>query len=119
MLFLCPTWFKLLVVAVRIFLAWAAGIQGWVFGKEYLSKPALYDLLEPFPFWEIYVLIALPLFWLTILLEWAGLSFLLDVPWFWFMLNAMYFYIVACGIECFTRLAVGQERALAERSVER
>jgi hypothetical protein len=52
----------MVVLAAALYLLVLGGyVQAWVFTDGYAPKPALFDLLEPFPLWPVGVLILAPL----------------------------------------------------------
>ena len=61
-MFFKPDRRKLIVMGVFLFLLWGSHTQAWVFSDKDmgLSKPFLYDLIEPFPFWIIGVFVFAP-----------------------------------------------------------
>lgn len=67
------------------FVALAGYIQAWVFsGKDMgLPKPPFYDLLNPFPFWPLWMMLILPL------------AFLKGPGWIFWPAQFIYFYFLA------------------------
>lgn len=82
-----------------IFLAIAKGgkIQAWAF-TDLPPKPPLYDLLRPFPFWAIWMLLLIPLAGLTYPLRLLGLDIIGGSPWTFMVANLVYFYLLSCLI---------------------
>ena len=95
--FLRPDWKKLVLFGVLVFIAYAGFVQSWVFsGKDAgLPKPFLYDLLNPIPFWPIWMYLITPIFILT------GGTLNFAPPWIFWIVNFVYFYLVCCAVVFF------------------
>lgn len=100
--FLKPDWRKASVLVILVSVALAGHVQSWVFsGKNMgLPKPPLFDLLEPFPFWVLWVTLLLPLAMLSNIVVALGgynADFIMRGPfWSFWVIQIAYFYLVAC-----------------------
>ncbi len=79
-----------ILVSIGVF----ADIQGWVFVKGSRPKPPLFDLLEPIPFWSIYMYLCVPLVMIGSLFEHVGVEVMSGLPFF----VATYLYLVSCAV---------------------
>lgn len=103
--FLKPSWKKLLVLVIFMFIAFAGYIQSWgISGDEVeLPKPLLYDVLTPFPFWILLMYLLVPVFigdqivraLVDGVFDWIPYGIL---TWFFLFIILVYFYLLACGI---------------------
>lgn len=100
--FLRPDWKRAVVFAVLLFIALAGYMQSWVFsGKDMgLPKPPFFDLLEPFPFWVLWVASLVPLAMLSniiVMLAGYNADFVMRGPfWSFWVIQLLYFYLVSC-----------------------
>jgi len=102
--FLTPDRKKILVLPVLMLVAFAGYIQSWVFsGKDMgLPRPPLFDLIAPFPFWVVWVVLLLPLGALSNVIVAIGgydADFIMRGPfWISWVIQLLYFYVVSCVI---------------------
>lgn len=102
--FFKPDWKKIPVFVIFMFIAFAGHTQSWVFsGKDAgLPKPPLFDLLRPFPFWVIWILLLLPLGLISnviVAVGGYGADFIMGGPfWLFWIIQSVYFYTVSCLI---------------------
>jgi len=92
-----PDWRKFLLFALFLAIAMAGKIQAWAFSDADIStKPPLYDLLSPFPFWVIWMYLLLPLALIVLPLRFVGIEVMAGPPWLFIVANLLYFYLLAC-----------------------
>jgi len=110
--FLTPDRKKILVLAVLMLVAFAGYMQSWAFsGKDMgLPKPPLFELLTPFPFWVVWVMLLLPLGLLSNVIVAIGgydADFIMRGPfWLSWIIQLLYFYVVSCVMaSIWTRLS--------------
>ncbi len=114
--FLNPNPNKILIFVIFLFIAFAGYTQSYVFsGKDTGSpEPPLYDLLEPFPFWAIWVLLILPLTLLSGVIVTVGgydADFIMRGPfWLFMIIQLIYFYILSCSITFIRAKLTGNQR---------
>lgn len=92
-----PDWRKVFLFAILISIAIGGQIQAWAFSKV-PPKPLLYDLLQPFPLWELWMYLLLPLALLTSPLRFIGLDVMAGPAWLFWTANTLYAYLLACFI---------------------
>jgi hypothetical protein len=90
-----PTWSKLSLFTLFIAIAIGGEIQAWGFSDVH-PNPPLYDLLEPFPLWPIWMYLLIPLALFTLPLRIIGIDLFGGPPWIFFMSNILYFYLLSC-----------------------
>lgn len=102
--FFYPTKVRIILFIIFVFIAFAGQIQTYDFASDKqrgVEKPMFYDLLSPFPFWPIWVLLISPLIALSSLLNFIGGDAVSTIGWgglvFWIM-QAIYFYCLASFI---------------------
>lgn len=93
--FLKPEWRRLLVLAIFGAIAAGGQIQAWVF-SDLPPKPPLYDLLQPFPIWPIWMLLLLPLALVSLPLRLVGIDLMGGPAWLFWAANLSYFYLLSC-----------------------
>lgn len=96
-----PTIIKIALFVLFMVIVAGGYIQTYAFtdGEEYgLPKPPLYDLIDPIPFWPLWMMLSVPLFAvgsiLSSILSASGVRILSSTPFF-FIGNIVYFYILA------------------------
>lgn len=110
--FFTPDRNRILIFVMFTLVAFAGHIQSWVFsGKDMgLPKPPLFELLTPFPFWVVWVMLLLPLGLLSNVIVAIGgydADFIMRGPfWLSWIIQLLYFYVVSCVIaSIWTRLS--------------
>lgn len=73
--FLKPDWRKILLFTLFGLIVVGGQIQAWAFDDDPQTKPPLYDLLSPLPFWFIWVVSMVPLILLSSLGRSIGFDF--------------------------------------------
>jgi len=98
--FLKPDWRKILLLTLFGLLSAGGEIQAWAFSEhDPQTKPPLYDLLRPLPFWLVYVVSILPLVWLSAFFGSIGLDPLkagFNANLLWRMALVCYYYLLSC-----------------------
>jgi hypothetical protein len=90
-----PNWKILLLFTIFLGIAMGGGIQAWAFTDQ-PPKPPLYDVLRPFPFWPIWMLLLLPLAAVTYPLRLLGLDIMGGPAWSFPVANLIHFYLLSC-----------------------
>ena len=90
-----PDWRKLFLFAIFIAIAVGGKIQAWAF-SDVPPKPPLYNLLQPFPIWPIWMFLLMPLALLALPLRLLGLDVMGGPPWLFIIANIIYFYLLSC-----------------------
>jgi hypothetical protein len=93
--FLRPEWRRLLLFALLTAVAVGGKIQAWAFA-DWGPKPLLYDLLQPFPIWSLWLFLLMPLAVLSVPLRWIGIDMLGGPAWLFIAANLLYFYVLSC-----------------------
>ena len=93
--FLKPDWRRLILFATFAAIAVGGMIQAWAF-SDMPPKPLLYDLLQPFPVWPMWMFLLMPLALLALPLKFIGLDLMGGPPWLFIAANLIYFYLLAC-----------------------
>ncbi len=93
--FLRPEWRRLLLFAILMAIAVGGKIQAWAF-SDVPPKPPLYDLLQPFPIWPVWMFLLMPLALVTWPLRFAGIDIVGGPPWLFITANLIYFYLLSC-----------------------
>jgi hypothetical protein len=93
--FLKPDWRKLMLFTIFAAIAVGGKIQAWAF-SDIPPKPPLYDLLQPFPIWPLWMFLLIPLALLAWPLRLVGLDLMGGPPWLFITANVIYFYLLAC-----------------------
>ena len=100
--FLKPNRINIVVFLILIFIALAGQTQSWMFVDDagVVSKPYLYDLLQPFPFWLLWVFLLSPLILISNVIVSIGgyeADFITRGPgWFFLVIQVVYFYAISC-----------------------
>lgn len=95
--FLKPDFRKLLLFSVFILIAVGGQIQAWGFDDDPQTKPPLYDLLRPYPFWIVWIFSMIPLVIISAPFRSliqninSGLTYYL-----WWIGLIVYYYILSC-----------------------
>jgi hypothetical protein len=79
----------------RLAIAEGGRIQAWAF-SDVPPKPALYDLLRPFPIWPLWMLLLLPVALVTSPLRAVGIDVMGGPPWLFITANLVYFCLLSC-----------------------
>jgi hypothetical protein len=103
---------RILIFVILALVAFAGYVQSWVFsGKDMgLPKPPFFDLLAPFRFWAVWVMLLLALGMLSNVIVAIGgydADFIMrgSFPSSW-MIQLLYLYVVSCVIaSVWTRLS--------------
>lgn len=95
--FFNPDWRKLLLFGVLILIAVGGEIQAWAFDDEPQTKPPLYDLLRPYPFWLIWIFSTVPL----LIISAPFRSIVQNLPdiffRLWWIVLVIYYYLLSCS----------------------
>lgn len=92
-----PDWWKIFLFVIFVATAIGGQTQAWVFSGV-PPKPPLYDLLQPFPIWPIWIFLLMPLALLTLPLRPLGLNVMGGPSWWFITVNITYFYLLSCLI---------------------
>jgi hypothetical protein len=93
--FLKPEWRRLLLLAIFVAIAVGGRIQAWVF-SDAPPKPPLYDLLQPFPIWPVWMFLLMPLAVVSLPLRSVGIDVMDGPPWLFMAASLIYFYLLSC-----------------------
>lgn len=102
--FFRPKKSQLIIFFVLLLITYGGVVQSYVFSADQdfgVNKPFLYDLLSPFPFWLIFVVLIIPLLTpLEILLKFIMQVFdvqysLYEKPFYW-VIVILYMYLMSC-----------------------
>ncbi len=99
--FVRPDRRKIFFSIILLIILWGGQTQAWVFsGKDMgVTKPFLYDVIEPLPFWVISAFLFAPMGLLSNLVDTMfGYSpdlFLRQPLWNW-SINLLYTYVLSC-----------------------
>ena len=85
---------------ILLLIAFAGYTQSWVFGgkESGVAKPFLFEMLKPFPFWSLWMILLLPL---TMIQEFLTLiNIKIDLMsqssgWLLIIINVLYFYFLS------------------------
>ena len=94
---LYPDWRRMVLFAILVAITIGGRIQAWAF-TDLPPKPALYDLLRPFPIWPLWMLLLLPLALLALPLGLFGLDVMGGPYGVFIVANLAYFYLLSCLI---------------------
>ena len=95
--FLAPTREKIIFLIVFLIISIGGYIQSYAF-SEVGAKPIFYDAVRPFPFWEIWAIIILPM---------AFFSWLLADFYLFIVLMLVYLYLLSCLLHLASGRVVG------------
>lgn len=93
--FLRPEWRRVLLFASLMAIAVGGKIQAWAF-SDVPPKPPLYDLLQPFPIWPVWMFLLMPLALVSWPLRFVGIDIVGGPPWLFITANLIYFYLLSC-----------------------
>ena len=103
--FLKPDKIKIILFILFLIIAYGGHTQAWAFGdKDELKnpKPMLYDFIQPFPFWGVWLFLQLPLLILSQIIVIAfgyGADFIMRGPvWLFVIIQIVYFYLLSCAV---------------------
>jgi hypothetical protein len=88
---------KLLLFVFFIAIMMGGQIQAWAF-SDVPPKPPLYDLLQPFPIWPIWMFLLVPLALLVLPLQVVGIDVMGGPAWLFIIASIVYFYLLSCLI---------------------
>jgi hypothetical protein len=100
--FLKPNRINIVVFLIFIFIAFAGQTQSWMFVDDagVVPKPYLYDLLQPFPLWLLWVFLLSPLILISNVIVSIGgyeADFITRGPgWSFLVIQVVYFYTISC-----------------------
>lgn len=99
--FFIPDWQKAALFLIFMLIAGGAYVQSWALDGDESGapKPPLYDVLDPFPFYVLWIFSALPLIMLDSIIMSSfhsyTLSYFMSIFW---ITQGIYFYLLTCLI---------------------
>lgn len=92
-----------ILLSVLLFIAFAGYTQSWVFSSKDsgVPKPLLFDILNHFPFWSLWMILLLPLIIISEFFTVINLNINLisqSPLWLLVVVNVLYFYVLSRGI---------------------
>ena len=92
-----------ILLSVLLFIAFAGYTQSWVFSSKDsgVPKPLLFDILNHFPFWSLWMILLLPLIIISEFFTVINLNINLisqSSLWLLVIVNGLYFYLMSLGI---------------------
>lgn len=100
MIFLKPTPARLVIMVILLLIAYGGYVQSEAFTEKDAGQPALTlaSLFQPIPhLWELWVFLLAPL---GLTLRLAGVERLFNTGpvWFFWTVQALYFYLLSCAV---------------------